>query len=92
MSCGNPHEKPCEEVLALVYGFLDGEIDDRTRQEIAEHLDECGPCLRQYGLEQAVKSLVQRSCTCPNAPEQLRIRIVTTIRAVGVWRTEPRTD
>ena len=87
MSCGRPHEMPCEEVLALVYDFLDGEIDDDARHRIAEHLDECGPCLRKFGLEQAVKQVVQRSCACPNAPERLRVQIITTIRRVSVWRS-----
>ena len=26
MSCGNPHETPCSEVLDVVYAFLDGEL------------------------------------------------------------------
>ena len=51
MSCGNPHEVPCTEVLALVYSYLDGEMEDASCMEIREHLDECGPFLREYGLE-----------------------------------------
>jgi mycothiol system anti-sigma-R factor len=84
MSCGNHHETDCSEVLDLVYGFLDGEVDDRDRGRIAQHLDECGPCLRQYGLEQVVKALVNRSCGCDHAPERLRIQIVTRIRQVSI--------
>jgi mycothiol system anti-sigma-R factor len=83
MSCGNPHETPCSEVLALVYDFLDGEATDEDRARIAQHLDECGPCLQQYGLEQAVKALVHRSCAC-RAPESLRVQIVTRIRQVSI--------
>ena len=84
MSCGNPHETDCSEVLDLVYGFLDGEVDDDDRARIAQHLDECTPCLRQYGLEQAVKALVHRSCGCESAPERLRVQIVTRIRQVSI--------
>ena len=84
MSCGNPHATDCAEVLALVYGFLDGEVDDTERARIAQHLDECSPCLRQYGLEQAVKSLVHRSCACAQAPDRLRIQIVTRIRQISI--------
>jgi mycothiol system anti-sigma-R factor len=93
MSCGNPHETDCREVLDLVYGFLDGEVDDDDRARIAQHLDECGPCLRQYGLEQAVKALVHRSCGCEAAPDHLRIQIVTRIRQVSItYRTAERPD
>jgi len=84
VSCGNPHATDCSEVLAKVYDFLDGEVTDADRTRIVEHLDECGPCLRQYGLEQAVKSLVHRSCGCPPAPERLRVQIVARIRQISV--------
>ena len=59
--------------------FLDGEIDDEGRAQIRQHLDECGPCLRQFGLEQEVKLLVARCCGGDRAPESLRVRIVARI-------------
>jgi mycothiol system anti-sigma-R factor len=90
VSCGNPHEQDCSEVLALVYGFLDGELDDGSRASIAQHLEECGPCLRQYGLEQAVKALVHRSCGCQQAPETLRVQIVARIRQVSITYSTDR--
>jgi mycothiol system anti-sigma-R factor len=84
MSCGNPHEVPCAEVLEQVYVYLDGEIGPDECAKIREHLDECGPCLRQYGLDQAVKALVARSCGCDLAPEDLRAKVLTRIREVRV--------
>jgi mycothiol system anti-sigma-R factor len=84
MSCGQPHDTDCAEVLSRVYDFLDGEIDDERREEIRVHLDECGPCLAQFGLERAVKELVHRSCACTHAPESLRVRIVTRIEQIRV--------
>ena len=51
---------------------------------IREHLDECAPCLRQYGIEQEVKALVARCCGSDRAPESLRVRIVTRIQQVRV--------
>lgn len=68
----------------MVYDFLDGEIDAEDHDRIAQHLDECAPCLRQYGLEQAVKALVHRSCACEHAPERLRVQIVTRIRQISI--------
>ena len=52
MSCGDPHETPCIDVLAAVYLYLDGEQEGGSRDQVRIHLDECAPCLRQYGLEQ----------------------------------------
>jgi mycothiol system anti-sigma-R factor len=84
MSCGNPHETDCSEVLQVVYTFLDGELGDDDKHKIREHLDECSPCLRQFGIEQEVKQLVARCCGDDRAPETLRLRIVTRIQQVQV--------
>ena len=82
MSCGKPHETPCSEVLAGLYTYLDGEIDEHTSGDIRQHLDECGPCLREFGLEEAVKRLVARHCGCDPAPSELRSKVLVRIRQV----------
>ena len=82
MSCGDPHETPCSEVLEAVYLYLDGEQDGGAHDQVRIHLDECAPCLRQYGLEQAVKSLVARSCGRDHAPSELKDRVLLRIQQV----------
>lgn len=82
MSCGNPHKVPCSEVLEQVYAFLDREISEAECEEIREHLEECGPCLREYGLEKAVKALVAKHCGCDPAPADLRTKVLVRIRQV----------
>jgi mycothiol system anti-sigma-R factor len=82
MSCGKPHEVPCSEVLARVYSYLDGEIESTGYSQIREHLDECGPCLREYGLEEAVKRLVHKHCGHEAVPSELRTKVLYRIRAV----------
>ena len=71
MSCGyGPGNKgafddehaDCSEVLHRIYEYLDGEMTEGDTHKIAEHLHECGPCLKQYDLDQALKALVKRSC------------------------------
>ena len=84
MSCGSAHGTPCAEVLDQVYTYLDGEVGPEEYQKIREHLDECTPCLRQYGLDQAVKALVARTCGCDLAPEELRVKVLARIREVRV--------
>lgn len=80
MSCGNPHETPCADVLDRVYEYIDGELDSQRVHVIKEHLDECGPCLREFGLEEAVKAIVRRSCSDP-APTDLRTKVLAHIAA-----------
>jgi mycothiol system anti-sigma-R factor len=83
MSCGDPHETPCSEVLEKVYLYLDGEAEGEDHEHIRVHLDECSPCLRKYGLEQAVKALVARSCA-EKAPTELKDRVLYRIQQVRV--------
>ena len=75
MSCGQPHETDCREVLAEVYFYLDLECSDERRHLIRTHLDECSPCLREYGIEQEVKALVARCCGRETAPLELKQRV-----------------
>jgi len=82
MSCGKPHEVPCSEVLERVYSYLDGEADEVARVKIRQHLDECGPCLREFGLEEAVKRLVATHCGCDPVPSGLRGKVLVRIRQV----------
>lgn len=82
MSCGKPHETPCSEVLARVYSYIDGELDGISYSEIRQHLHECGPCLREYGLEEVVKKLVHKHCGHEMVPADLRARILTRIQQV----------
>ena len=82
MSCGKPHETDCSEVLDRVFEYLDNEMSTLDCAKIKQHLEECGPCLREYHLDEALKALVRRSCACEHAPEQLRTRVLTRITQV----------
>lgn len=75
MSCGDPHEIDCSQILSEVYLYLDLECSDDRRTVIRSHLDECSPCLREYGIEQDVKVLVARCCGNDRAPIELRERL-----------------
>lgn len=80
MSCGKPHETDCSEVLAEVWLFLDDECDPDRRELLQRHLDECGPCLAQYGLEEQLKELLARKCSSEHAPDALKQRLRVSIR------------
>jgi mycothiol system anti-sigma-R factor len=84
MSCGDPHETDCSDVLAEVYLYLDLECADDRRSLIRDHLDECSPCLREFGIEQEVKALVARCCGADKAPDELRERLREKISALVV--------
>lgn len=83
MSCGDPHETDCSEVLDRLDAYLDRELDAKAVDEIRVHLEECAPCLREHDLEHAVKMLVARAGRSP-APERLKARIAEAIERLRV--------
>ncbi|MHA6617292.1 mycothiol system anti-sigma-R factor [Pseudonocardia sp. DLS-67] len=80
MSCGNHHDTDCSEVLAEVWLFLDHECDDSRRRLLAQHLDECEPCLSEYGLDEKLKRLLAAKCGGEHAPAGLKDRLRQQIR------------
>jgi len=79
--CG-PGADDCLEVLEDVYLYLDGELAAESHARIRQHLDDCSPCLRKYGLEQDVKALVARCCGNDAAPETLRAKVLARLQVV----------
>ena len=80
MSCGDHHDTDCAEVLAEVWLFLDHECDQGRRELLAQHLDECGPCLAEYGIDEKLKALLAAKCGGDKAPPALRDRLRQQIR------------
>ena len=81
MSCGEPHETDCAEVLAEVWLFLDHECDPARRALLEQHLDECRPCLAEYGLDEKLKKLLATKCA-EAAPAGLKDRLRKSIRSI----------
>jgi mycothiol system anti-sigma-R factor len=89
MSCGEPHETDCTEVLAEVWMFLDNECDKARRALLARHLDECAPCLAEYGLDEKLKRLLAAKCGGEHAPATLREQIrIAVLREAHVTVAE----
>ncbi len=89
-----PGNIDCEDVIKDVFMFIDDESDPAVVGRIREHLDGCAPCLRQYGLEQDVKSLIARCCGGDVAPPSLRetIRVRLTQVVIETTTVEYRAD
>jgi mycothiol system anti-sigma-R factor len=88
VSCGQPHDTDCGEVLADVWMFLDNECDGERRRVLQRHLDECGGCLEEFGLEEHLKALLARKCGGDAAPHGLRQRLRQSIREIVVQQAE----
>ena len=69
----------CSRARLQLYEYLDGEMDPHDCVKIRAHLEQCGPCLEEYDIDQIIKALVRRSCDCEAAPMELRSQIMSRI-------------
>jgi len=83
-SCDDPTGMDCAAAIEKVYLYLDGEIPDDDCTQLRQHIEDCAPCLREYGLEQQFKALVARSCGCESPPPELKQKLLTKLREVRV--------
>ncbi|CAB4623626.1 unannotated protein [freshwater metagenome] len=65
----------CEQALAEVYTFLDGELTAEKRVLIAGHLDSCNPCFEAFDFEAELRMVISTKARSDEVPETLRIRI-----------------
>jgi mycothiol system anti-sigma-R factor len=83
-AAGGPSEAPagfvsCDETIEKLYFYLDGELTEQRRVEIARHLDLCGPCVGAYGFEAELRKLVASRCH-DRVPDALRARVAEALR------------
>ncbi|STD10108.1 Predicted transmembrane transcriptional regulator (anti-sigma factor) [Dermatophilus congolensis] len=69
----------CEEFYAALTAYLDGELTAADCEAIKAHLASCRSCAQNYERDLVLKSLIRRSCHCEEAPESLRVQILTRI-------------
>lgn len=50
----------CEEVIAHLFAYLDGEIDAEKRRQIDRHLEECRACFSRAEFEKALRRKVRQ--------------------------------
>ena len=77
-------ELDCSRARLQLYEYLDGEMGSDDCVMIREHLENCGPCLKEYDLDQTLKALVRRSCGCEVAPAELRMQIMSRITTIDI--------
>lgn len=76
----------CAAAVERLWSFVDHELDADEAAELREHLDDCTPCLEEYGIDVVLKTVVRRGCQ-ESAPETLRVRIHQTLLHVS---TDPQ--
>ncbi len=76
----DPDMHDCGDILEQLYAFHDRELSEEEADHIREHLLACEPCLDQFQVEEALRTLIRKSCNCEAiASEGLYLRVRTTI-------------
>jgi mycothiol system anti-sigma-R factor len=65
----------CEEVLAMAYLYLDGELPHLQAVEVKSHLEDCPPCLERTKLEEALTQKIHHCAGSTPCPETLKVKI-----------------
>lgn len=71
----------CENALARLWEFLDGELPSAEEEEIQEHLEVCTRCYPQYDFQRAYFEFTARIKEREHAPPRLRRRLFQKILA-----------
>jgi mycothiol system anti-sigma-R factor len=74
---------PCQDAIATLYSYLDGELTSESRAKIQYHLEDCSPCFAAFGFEAELKAVIARKCR-DDVPDSLRRRVAEALRAEDV--------
>ncbi|MBK1785738.1 mycothiol system anti-sigma-R factor [Prauserella cavernicola] len=77
---GKPDNVHCEQALAEIFLLLDKECSPERDEELRKHIDDCPPCLEEYGIDEQLKQLLARKCGGDHAPAELKSRLRASIR------------
>ncbi len=62
-------QSDCDEAVAELYAFLDGELDDAVMIQVEAHLRRCSPCLEAFDFEADLRRVIAAKCTEQVTPE-----------------------
>jgi len=68
-------EIDCEQVLQLVWQFLDGEVDETHYHEIEIHITACAACGPRYEFQRRLLALIEMKCREGPVPGALKQRL-----------------
>jgi anti-sigma factor (TIGR02949 family) len=69
---------PCDHVIARLWEYLDGDLDELRSEQVRRHLDACARCFPEYDFRRAYLKFMRR-CSTRRVPPELRRRIFEAI-------------
>lgn len=85
MRTGSRGKPPtCRDVLALLTGYMDGDLPQAVAADLTRHLEGCAACGRFLDSLKTTRSAVRR-LRCDQVPEEVHERLRAFLRAPGGW-------
>lgn len=69
---------PCDHVIAKLWEYVDGDLDELRSDQVRRHLDACARCFPEYDFRRAYLTFMRR-CSSQEVPQELRRRIFAAI-------------
>lgn len=82
-TANTPKMISCEEALAVIYEFIDGELDDVASEQVMAHFDMCAHCYPQLQLEKSFLTAVQKAASGEKAPPELKTKLLGLLEEAG---------
>jgi anti-sigma factor (TIGR02949 family) len=73
----------CEEIVQLLWDYLDDELDLARREAVRGHLEHCSHCRDHFTFEGAFLRALESVIEEPVDTTAMRTRIVAALRAEG---------
>lgn len=71
---------PCDHVIAKLWEYLDGSLDQIGSDEVSRHIDICSRCFPEYDFRRAYLTFMKR-CKSEEVPVALRKQIFAMVLA-----------
>src|SRR5262249_35339539 len=78
----------CEQGEELINAYLDGELDERRRSELEQHLRSCSTCQEELERQRQFREEVLSQLPSFQAPRDLRTKVQAVIRQEQRSRSE----
>lgn len=75
-----PEMISCQDALARLQEFVDGELTDLTHDQVESHFEVCTRCYPHLAMEESFKARVHAALARPEVPEGLRGRVLEMLR------------
>jgi anti-sigma factor (TIGR02949 family) len=69
---------PCDHVIARLWEYLDGDLDELRSEQVRRHIEMCARCFPEYDFRRAHLEFMRR-CAKQQVPPSLRRRIFEAI-------------